>query len=224
MSLEALILACDELLDLHASFKGKSASELKKSAFEAYRVELQALWLDVKKAYSEYISAAAADDVLIASLPEVKAKYGNSSDTYIEFLSDILEATRPQEVSLKPNNEKSDNVELKHYMHLPPCETEIFSGNFLKWPAFRDMFTALYIRHARLSPVQKLFHLRARTKDHALSIVSKFEITDDNFEVAWAALKEHYENKRVFVNNHLSILLGQVCITVESADALVKLL
>ncbi|XP_055842769.1 uncharacterized protein LOC129909721 [Episyrphus balteatus] len=223
MSLEALILACDELVDLHASFKGKSARELKKSAFEAYRVELQALWLDVKKAYSEYISAAAADDVLIASLPEVKAKYRNSSDTYIEFLSDILEATRPQEVSLKSNNEKSDNVELKHHMHLPPCETEIFSGNFLKWPAFRDMFTALYIRHARLSPVQKLFHLRARTKDHALSIVSKFEITDDNFEAAWAALKEHYENKRVLVNNHLSILLGQVRITVESADALKEL-
>ncbi|XP_055910886.1 uncharacterized protein LOC129945251 [Eupeodes corollae] len=85
------------------------------------------------------------------------------------------------------------------------------------------MFTALYIRHAKLSPVQKLFHLRARTKDHALSIVSKFEITDDNFEAAWAALKEYYENKRVLVNNHLSVLLGQSRITVESAAALKEL-
>lgn len=85
------------------------------------------------------------------------------------------------------------------------------------------MFTAVYINHAKLSPVQKLFHLRAKTKGDAYNVVSKFSLTDDNFVLAWTALKDHYENKRILVNNQIKILLNQSVIPFESAKSLKSL-
>jgi len=37
---------------------------------------------------------------------------------------------------------------------LPPCDTEVFTGDYLRWPTFRDLFTAIYINNQRLSPVE----------------------------------------------------------------------
>ncbi|KAI8123984.1 hypothetical protein CVS40_5809 [Lucilia cuprina] len=42
---------------------------------------------------------------------------------------------------------------------LPPCDTEILKGSYEQWPLFRDMFTAVYINHPKLTPIAKLYHL-----------------------------------------------------------------
>ncbi|XP_075150607.1 uncharacterized protein LOC142224703 [Haematobia irritans] len=65
------------------------------------------------------------------------------------------------------------------------------------------MFTAIYINHPKLSPAQKLFHLRGKTRGEASQIVKQFALTDDNFGLAWEALKQRYENKRILVNHQL---------------------
>lgn len=106
---------------------------------------------------------------------------------------------------------------------VPPCDTEVFYGNYLDWPSFRDMFSAIYINNARLSEVQKLFHLRAKTKGDASNIVSKFPLTNANFELAWKALRDHFENRRILVNNQLKILFNLPRVSVESGRAIKKL-
>ncbi|TDG38734.1 hypothetical protein AWZ03_014844 [Drosophila navojoa] len=42
---------------------------------------------------------------------------------------------------------------------LPPVDTGVLHGDYLRWPTFRDLFTAIYIQNPRLTPVEKLFHL-----------------------------------------------------------------
>lgn len=37
---------------------------------------------------------------------------------------------------------------------------DMFMGDYLTWPTFRDMFTAVYILNKRVTPVVKLNHLR----------------------------------------------------------------
>jgi len=56
---------------------------------------------------------------------------------------------------------------------LPPCDTEVFEGDYLKWPTFRDLCTAVYINNTRLTPVEKLFHLNVKTSGEANAIVAK---------------------------------------------------
>ncbi|XP_073841184.1 uncharacterized protein [Musca autumnalis] len=39
----------------------------------------------------------------------------------------------------------SENNVADHRLRLPPCTTEIFHGDYLSWPSFRDMFTAVLL-------------------------------------------------------------------------------
>jgi len=49
---------------------------------------------------------------------------------------------------------------------LPQCDSEVFTGDYLRWSTFRD------INNPRLTPVEKLFHLNAKTSGDAHNIVS----------------------------------------------------
>jgi len=73
---------------------------------------------------------------------------------------------------------------------LPPIDTEVFSGGYLRWPTFRDLFTAIYVDNPSLTPVEKLFHLNSKTSGEAHSIVSRSPLTNDGFRSAWINLTE----------------------------------
>lgn len=235
MSLDDVIFAADQLVEFHASFREKPAASFTLSTLEAYKMELSDLWQALKAVYACFVQST--DDKIKESLAAVKAKYQSSSDTYIACLSEILnfmQSLQQNETPMSPpapipdevqhssplDQSSSFNQTSSHSIKLPPCDTEVFHGSYLEWPAFRDMYTAVYINHAKLSPVQKLFHLRAKTKGDAFKIVSKFSLTDENFILAWTALQEHYENKRILVNNQIKILLNQSLIPFESAKSL----
>ncbi|XP_055910658.1 uncharacterized protein LOC129945022 [Eupeodes corollae] len=113
--------------------------------------------------------------------------------------------------------------ELEYGIRVPPCDAECFEGDYKSWPTFRDMFQAIYIAHPRLSDVEKLFHLRLKTKKEAHDIVEKFSLTADNFKLAWDALKSQYENKRILINTQLKALFSIPSISTESGSALRKL-
>jgi len=67
---------------------------------------------------------------------------------------------------------------------LPPIDTEVFSGDYLRWPTFRELFTAIYIDNPSLTPVGKLIHLNSKTIGEAHSIVSRSPLTNDGFRSA----------------------------------------
>ncbi|XP_075163388.1 uncharacterized protein LOC142236023 [Haematobia irritans] len=106
---------------------------------------------------------------------------------------------------------------------VPPCDTDTFSGSYEDWPSFRDMFTAVYVNHPKLTRVQKLYHLRNKTKGSAGAIVKRYTFCDTNFDLAWGALKSRYENKRVLVDNQLRLLFNIPTASTENSDCLQKI-
>lgn len=100
---------------------------------------------------------------------------------------------------------------------------EVFSGDYLKWPSFRDLFTAVFINNSRLSNVEKLFHLNSKTSGDAKAIVSKAPLTNEGFDVAWRNLKQRFENKRILVNGQLRILFDLPVISSESGEGIKRL-
>ncbi|XP_073811829.1 uncharacterized protein [Musca autumnalis] len=110
-----------------------------------------------------------------------------------------------------------------HRLRLPPCTTEIFYGDYLSWPSFRDLFTAVYINCQSITPVEKLFYLRQSTQGEALEIVKKSPLTNDGFQTAWSNLKDRYENKRILVNSQLKILFNLQNVKSESAAEIKRL-
>ncbi|CAD7000969.1 unnamed protein product [Ceratitis capitata] len=85
------------------------------------------------------------------------------------------------------------------------------------------MFTAVYINHPLLSPAQKLYHLRYKTRGQAGDIVKRFALTNDNFQLAWDALHTRYENKRQLVDNQVSKLLNLPKVRKETVEEFIDL-
>jgi len=100
--------------------------------------------------------------------------------------------------------------------------TQVFSGDYLRWPTFRDLFTAIYIDNPSLTPVEKLFHLNSKTSGEAHSIVRRSPLTNDGFRSAWNNLSERFENKRLQVNSQLKTLFNVQSIAQESGAASFK--
>ncbi len=109
------------------------------------------------------------------------------------------------------------------HLEVPACDTEIFYGGYEEWPSFRDMFTAVYINHPKLSKAQKLYHLRYKTKGQAGVIVKQFALNDDNFNLAWEALKARYENERILVDKQVTTLINLPKIQKETSEEFIRL-
>ncbi|XP_055839376.1 uncharacterized protein LOC129907285 [Episyrphus balteatus] len=162
----------------------------------------------------------------------IKAKYNSVSLNYFSTVGSIIDkiemgtSSKNKETEIKEDlkhSQISESTKQDFGIKVPPCDVECFEGDYKSWPTFRDMFTSIYANHPRLSDVEKLYHLRLKTKKEAHDIVDKFSLTADNFTLAWEALKSQYENKRILINTQLKILFSIPSITIESGSALRKL-
>ncbi|XP_075150812.1 uncharacterized protein LOC142224919 [Haematobia irritans] len=171
------------------------------------------------------------------SQENARVNFDNCAEAYYATRSKIIDILR---ISGIPNSEnvtfrrisaRRDPVENNTFIpdnstvciKVPPCDTEVFSGSYEQWPSFRDMFTAVYVNHPKLTPAQKLYHLRNKTKESAGAIVKRYPLCDENFEHAWNALKARFENKRVLVDNQLKILFNISPAKIEDSESLQKI-
>ncbi|XP_075150882.1 uncharacterized protein LOC142224991 [Haematobia irritans] len=115
------------------------------------------------------------------------------------------------------------NTKSNSSMTVPPCDTQIFHGDYVNWPSFRDLFTAIYINNRKLSSVEKLYHLFQKTSGEAREINRNVPLTSEGFDIAWGNLKNQYENKRILINNQLRILFNLPHCSHETSAGLKKL-
>lgn len=88
----------------------------------------------------------------------------------------------------------SDSV---HNLTLPPYDTDMFEGDYLSWPTFRYLFSAIYINNSRLIDIERLCHPVRKTSGEAQEIVSKFPLTHCSFVLAWKTLRDAYDNTHI---------------------------
>ena len=115
------------------------------------------------------------------------------------------------------NTTVNQGVQQSQGLRLPTINIPSFEGGYAKWPAFRDLFCGVF---QNLSAGQKLAHLHDRTRGEAKDIVTRFDIVDANFELAWQALVDRYENKRILVHQQMKKLFGIQTIHQESPRGL----
>ncbi|XP_070141562.1 uncharacterized protein [Drosophila kikkawai] len=140
---------------------------------------------------------------------QIRALWDKVEKTY-ENCSDLLSVS-------------SDRTATATELESKYMDTEVFAGDYLRWPTFRDLFTAIYIHNSRLTPVEKLFHLLSKTSGDAHAIVSKAPLTNDGFISAWQSLTDRFENRRLLVNSQLKILFNIQAVPQESGAALKEL-
>ncbi|XP_041630788.2 uncharacterized protein [Drosophila kikkawai] len=181
--------------------------------------QVQSLWEKVGQEY-ETASKAALREGGSGNLPLLQNKYEHCYAVYERCASKLNEDIDRLSVSTSQARTAPPTDTFSRGCSLPPCDTEIFDGDYLRWPTFRDLFTAIYVNNSRLTPVEKLFHLNAKTSGEAHAIVAKSPLTNDGFQSAWSALQDRFENKRLLVNSLLKILFSLSTIGSESGTAL----
>jgi len=111
-------------------------------------------------------------------------------------LLDLIHSTRETAVSKTAG---VDSKMVPFRTTLPRIQLPSFSGAYEDWPAFRDLFTSIIGKDGSTSQVEKLHYLKASLKGEAELLVRSLPTTSENYERAWKALTDHYENKRLLV-------------------------
>jgi len=66
--------------------------------------------------------------------------------------------------------------------------------------------------------------LRSSLKDKAAEIIKSIEITTDNYQEAWASIKERFDNKRWIIQKHVRAIFESPALLKENHIALRELL
>ncbi|XP_070141568.1 uncharacterized protein [Drosophila kikkawai] len=217
-TLDVILLEFIETSDRLSKFESQiftaSSSEPNLFTLKIRLDQIQSLWGKVEREY-ETASRAALRDGGSGNLPLLQNKYEHCYAVFERCAAKLNEDIARKSVPTAPPTET-----FSRGCSLPPCDTEIFDGDYLRWPTFRDLFTAIYVNNSRLTPVEKLFHLNAKTSGEAHAIVAKSPLTNDGFQSAWSALQDRFENKRLLVNSQLKILFSLPTLGSESGTAL----
>lgn len=209
----------DALIMFNADICGESISNCSVHSLDVHKEELREIWQRLKPTYEASVQElmGSSDEEAKTDLETIRARYQTTYATYVDSVSKISGIIESKRQSMSNYLQNPPQIRGEHSsLHLPPCDTEIFHGDYSSWPTFRDLFTAIYINNTRLSPVEKLFHLNNKTRSEARDVVRKAPLTNEGFDIAWNALKVRYENKRLLINNQLKSLFSLKHITIES--------
>lgn len=107
---------------------------------------------------------------------------------------------------------------------LPRMDLPKFSGDYLEWESFRDMFDTLIHQNTSLSNVQKLHYLKGNLTGEALQQIRNVSVTETNYIGAWTAIRERYDNVRVLWYHYMAHFQHLSAVPKESGTALKRLL
>ncbi|XP_075150742.1 uncharacterized protein LOC142224843 [Haematobia irritans] len=207
-----LIKSADRLIDLDMFVTSLKEDDHTVHSLNIHKQEIIRLWENFREIYEELCDTMGSSD----DIAKVKAKYIATYKTYVRGLALI-------ESLIEKLNAKKKSSSSSLPIHLPPCDTEIFSGDYKSWPTFRDMFSALYKDNEHISNIQKMYYLMQKTEGEARDIIKTCPITNEGFQMAWQNLVDRYENKRVLVNAQLKILFNLAPVLKESGPSIKQL-
>ncbi|XP_075150700.1 uncharacterized protein LOC142224800 [Haematobia irritans] len=235
---DRFLFDCEYLILFCTQFEQCDIRDQTDSVLEVKLEDLEKRWQQLQTSYQNIMLSPSSTDPKDIKA-NAKINFNASSEAYYTARSQILDILRisggqarqnarhslvpeyiPQTQSSIPASSHNSN---ESYIKVPPCDTEVFKGGYEEWPSFRDMFTAVYVNHPKLTPAQKLYHLRNKTRGPAGAIVKRYTLCDENFNMAWSALKARYENKRVLVDNQLKILFNIPVANVENSESIQKI-
>lgn len=85
-----------------------------------------------------------------------------------------------------------------HYQRATPqIEIPEFSGNYIQWISFKDIFLETIHSNPTIPKSQKMQHLKTKLKGEAERLVQHLTISADNYDSCWEILTHRYDNRRL---------------------------
>ncbi|XP_050058384.1 uncharacterized protein LOC126550574 [Aphis gossypii] len=116
--------------------------------------------------------------------------------------------------------ERENTYNARASLSLPKIELPKFDGSLINWCAFRDMFTSLVHENRSITDIERFHYLVSCLSGSALNIVKSVPLTSDNYVIAWCALRDRYDNKRLLATAHCDKLFSFERLQRESVSSL----
>ena len=127
-------------------------------------------------------------------------------------------------VNQAPQAMRNERRQTRQGFKLPKMNIPVFSGEYLQWNFFWDLFNASVHSNENLTDAQRLQYLKASLKGDAAKIISHLTITDANYAGARNALQKRYANLRLIVRSHIRAMLEVPVMKGETAQEMRNLL
>ncbi|XP_062618740.1 uncharacterized protein LOC134280347 [Saccostrea cucullata] len=103
---------------------------------------------------------------------------------------------RFQELSLQQHTPKTGPIAVK----LPKLELPTYSGDKIKFKEFWDAFEATVHKNPKLSNIEKFNSLKSKLKVVAQEAISGLSLSNENYDVAVATLRERFGDIQSLIN------------------------
>ena len=161
----------------------------------------------------------------------IKGEFLTAEDTYnttADYMIDVLDCLNKEVNQSTAVRQDGGDSTILHAAaatgfsvpSLSRMEIPEFSGDRLEWENFRDMYESLIKNNASLSKVTRLQYLKMKLKSDAAALLRHIKITEANFDAAWKALTDEYENTRLIINSHLQAIIDIPAMKYETASSL----
>ncbi|XP_011881903.1 PREDICTED: uncharacterized protein LOC105569780, partial [Vollenhovia emeryi] len=218
-------VTCGLLANALSNFKKIGRNNLTPAKVRSRISSLKGNWETCRQQHSQLLvltplEQRKAQDYFTARVFE---KHEEICQETLDYMHEALEEVEPTvKVDKSPSASSvvASETSLFSRTQLPPIKLPPFAGKAEEWESFRDRFTALIINNRDLSNFSRIHFLVSSLTDEAREAISGINITADNFEVAWKALQERYENKRRLIETHVSSLCNLKGMSRESAREL----
>lgn len=146
----------------------------------------------------------------------------NKALTYLQNKIEKIRKVDPAPtINLPENifvNANKANIKLK------PIPIPSFSGEFERWISFKNMFESLVHSNKEFTSLQKFHYLKSSLSGEAERLIVKYNLAENNYEIAYKALLDRYHNEVILVDSHIIAIISQPVLTSETANGIKELL
>ena len=92
---------------------------------------------------------------------------------------------------------------LPKFLKLPRTELSKFNGDLIEWKGFWDQFKSTVHENNNISEIEKFNYLRTLLEDSALSAISGFTLSAENYGQTLEILQARYGNDQVLISAYM---------------------
>lgn len=194
-------------------------NEITSNQLQIYFNDFQSKLNEFNDVYVEYSCLLKAEEVPGTAMSFTSFKR-QIQVTLFEIKAAIMAFSTPVSEEINPAPIQQQNV---RKIKMPEIKLPEFDGNYEKWIHFRDTFKSLVHENATFSTIDKFHYLKAAVKIEPTSqnLLNNYKFSEDNYEIAWEALCERYDDKRTLLIQH-AVSLFQVKKAIDDSPSEIR--
>lgn len=128
---------------------------------------------------------------------------GDAAEQFEDAQMDFIIALQKEQEAYFPpvnnappvSNAANNHAHLVPKLSLPTISIPTFNGAHTEWKTFHDLFKSIIHTNEHLPGSHKFQYLIGALTGEARDLLSAYTICDDDYQKAWDALKEHYDDQ-----------------------------